>query len=543
LFEAEHTGLGEDPMPTSYLDLKIDGQSVIDVIPGNVSVTQELNRHWWCHIQCRHLGDQRLGIGDQSAMRVEQWLGKDLQVVAVESGVTIFDGFVFDVELVYERSGAYSVMLQGVTKSYKMSVTERHAYYSGLKLADLAQQLAQNVGLKARVKCSDRRPLNYVQWGESDFDFLRRIADDHGCWIRPSREGIEIYDEFQSGTTLQWQAIQAADHLTSFSLKGTLSPPSFDGAHYHFHEMQSKTYKGVSDTPNFYDAAGHLVEASKKGSENALPPAYLHNRARAVTLEDYEKVLKKESVRSIGSRVTGSGESDNHSVLPGNQVQLKGTLDADGAYGITHVSHTWDPSGYSNHFSCTPWKNYTDPQAPAMKPMYGVVSARVVDNNDPGKMGRVKVQYFWQEDGNAYWARMLTPHSGADRGFMFMPEIGDEVVVAFEDGDTERPLVLGCLWNGVDQAPRQEFWGGELENNDVKRIVTKSGHRLQFVDKKQQESIVMATPKELKISLIEKTDETGRSMITLHAENGDILLSAPNGRIHVHGKFFSRDVG
>lgn len=177
-------------MTPGYLDLKIGGNSVTDVIPGSVSVTQELNRHWWCNIQCRHLEDQRSGSGQESAMRVEQWLGQDLQVVASETGATIFDGFVFDVELLYERSGAYSVMVQGVTKSYKMSVTERHAYYSETKLADMANQLAQNVDLKATVQCSDGRPLNYVQWGESDFDFLRRVADDHSCWIRPSKDGI-----------------------------------------------------------------------------------------------------------------------------------------------------------------------------------------------------------------------------------------------------------------------------------------------------------------------------------------------------------------
>ena len=260
-------------------------------------------------------------------------------------------------------------MLQGVTKSYKMSVTERHAYYTEMKLADMANKLAQNVQLKASVQCSDGRPLNYVQWGESDFEFLRRVADDHDCWIRPTKDGIEIYDKFQpTGTTLQWQNIQAADHLTSFSLKGTLSPPAFDGAHYHFHTMESKNYKNVSDTPKFYDSAAHLVDASKTGSEKALPAAYLHSRNRVVSLDDYETLLKKESVRSIGSRVTGSGESSNHNLLPGNEVKLSGTLDADGIYGITHVSHSWDPTGYSNHFTCTPWKNYVDPHPPEMKP-------------------------------------------------------------------------------------------------------------------------------------------------------------------------------
>ncbi len=530
-------------MAPAYLDLKIGGNSVLDVIPGSVSVTQELNRHWWCHVQCRHLEDQRAGSSQASAVRVEQWLGQDLQVVASETGAVIFDGFVFDVELLYERSGAYSIMMQGVTKSYKMSVTERHAYYTEMKLADIANKLAQNAQLKAKVQCSDVRPLNYVQWGESDFDFLRRVADDHGCWIRPSQDGIEIFDKFQSGATLTWQDIDAADHLTSFSLKGTLSAPAYDGAHYHFHSMSSKTYKGVSDTPQFYDSAAHLVDASKTGSEKTLPAAYLHSRNRVVNLDDYEKLLKKESVRSIGSRVTGSGESGNQHLLPGNEVKLSGTLDADGTYGLTHVSHNWDPTGYNNHFTCTPWKNYTDPHPPEMRPWYGMVPARVVEHNDPKKMGRIKVQYFWQEDSTAHWARMITPHAGADRGFMFMPEEGDEVLVAFEDGDPERPFVIGCLWNGVDQAPRQEFWGGELDKNDVKRIVTKSGHRLQFVDSQGKESIVMATPKHLKVSLIETTDETGRSMLTLHSDNGDIFLSAPNGRIHFHSKFFSREVG
>jgi len=137
----------------------------------------------------------------------------------------------------------------------------------------------------------------------------------------------------------------------------------------------------------------------------------------------------------------------------------------------------------------------------------------------------------------------MTPHAGSDRGFYFIPEIGDEVVVAFTDGDPERPVILGSLWNGVDKAPTEEFWGGEYAKNDVKRIVTKSGHRIQIVDKEGKESISIATPNHLRISLIEKTDETNRSMITLHSDNGDIFLSAPSGRIHFHSKYFSREVG
>jgi uncharacterized protein involved in type VI secretion and phage assembly len=241
--------------------------------------------------------------------------------------------------------------------------------------------------------------------------------------------------------------------------------------------------------------------------------------------------------------VHAQGESMNPKLKPGDTVEIDGLPDSTGTYGLTKVIHRWTPTGYLNEFSCTPWKKYTNPKPPQAHTWPGLVNARVVDNNDPAGVGRIKVQYFWQEENVTNWARMMTPHAGGDRGFMFLPEVGDEVVVGFGDGEVEKPVILGCVWNGVDKPPREDFWGGDVGPNDVKRIVTKSGHRIHIVDKQGKESIVLATPKELKVSMIEKTDETGRSMITLHSENGDIFLSAPNGRVHIQGKFVSEEAG
>ena len=82
-----------------------------------------------------------------------------------------------------------------------------------------------------------------------------------------------------------------------------------------------------------------------------------------------------------------------------------------------------------------------------------MISSDAHHSNDPKQMGRLRVQFFWQEDGPAHWARMISPHAGPDRGFMMMPEVGDEVGVMFEDGDPERPVIVGSLWNAVQQAP------------------------------------------------------------------------------------------
>jgi uncharacterized protein involved in type VI secretion and phage assembly len=299
----------------------------------------------------------------------------------------------------------------------------------------------------------------------------------------------------------------------------------------------------VKEEPEFYDGSGPMVDAVKRMSADKLPPGYIHQRARTVLLDQYEKLLKKESVRAIGSKIEGWGVTRQMGLRPGKEIKIEGVGDFSGVYGIRKVTHTWDTNGYKNEFWCTPWKNYTHPEPPKMRVWHGVVPGRVKANNDPLGIGRIAVRFFWQEDDQAIWIRMMTPHAGEDRGFYFIPEVGDEVVVGFEDGDADRPVILGSIWNGVDKAPTQEFWGGEFEKDDVKRIVTKSGHRIQMVDKEGKESIAIATPNFLKITLIEKTDETGRSAISICSSNGDIILSAPDGRIHFRSKFFSREVG
>jgi uncharacterized protein involved in type VI secretion and phage assembly len=521
--------------------MKIGGDLIKDALLASVEVTQELNDHWWCTVVCRQTEDKRFPT--------EDCLGQEIKILTYDqSGAenVVFDGFILDVELTYEVWGSYTAQLTAVTQSYKMDLTPRKAYYLGKTLNDVAQTLTGYVSLQSSVKGPSKKALNYVQWGESDFDFLNRLVDDYGCWLRPSAKGVEIFSSFQQGATLKWRDEEG---LLKFKTKGTLGQPSFNGAHYDHHQMKSESYTKVSDDAQFYDSVGPLVDAVKNQSKKVMPPGYVANRARVMTLDDYQTVLKKESVRAIGGNITGHGESRNQQLLPGNTVQIEGNLDAHGTYGVTKVAHRWTTTGYVNEFWCTPWKDYTNPDPPEANTIQGLVPARVVDHNDPKKMGRIRVQYYWQEDSTAHWARMVSPHAGADRGFMFMPEKGDEVVVGFENGDPEKAVIFGCVWNGVDGAPRMGFYdkagdvtsNADMNDNNVKRIVTKGGNRIQMVDKEGQQAIVLGTPHSIRIMMIEGCKETGGTMLCLDS-SGDIFLNA-GGRIHFKCAHFSREVG
>ncbi len=515
-------------------NIQIGDGMIGDALLSSVEVQQVLNQHWVCTVVCRQTEDQRI--------EVEEMLGKSVEVKTTdENGVehVHFSGLIQSVRLMYEVWGSYTAQLVAISSSYLLDITARKQYYAEQTLSSIAGTVAGRNGLSISVNAPGSKALNYVQYGETDFSFLHRLVDDYGAWLRPKEGGVEIFDSFQSGSTLQFRD---EGGLIAFSLSGTLAPPSFSGSHYDHHAMMSNNFNQVSKQPQFYDGGQRLTGAVVAASAQ-LPPGFEPQRARAMTLDDYQTQLSAESERALGSTVTGTGQSRNQNLKAGDTVAVDGLLDAKGSYGLVSVVHQWTPQGYMNEFVCTPWKSFRNARPPAARMWNGVVSARVVDHNDPKKMGRIKVQFFWQEDNATHWARATSPHAGPDRGFMFMPEVGDEVAVAFEDGDPERPVILGSLWNGVQQAPRKGYYNeADIPKNLVKRIYTKAGNRIQIADNEGTEAITIATPNQNTFTLSESHSSTGRPQIALNS-TGDIVLSAPKGRVHIIANLFTREIG
>ena len=165
------------------------------------------------------------------------------------------------------------------------------------------------------------------------------------------------------------------------------------------------------------------------------------------------------------------------------------------------------------------------------KRIEGIVLGIVTNNQDPKEVGRVKIKFPWLSDGEeSYWARVITLMGGKDRGTFFLPEVGDEVLVAFDHGDINHPYVIGALWNDVDKPPEKNADG----KNNIRKIKSRSGHEIIFDDSSEEktEKLEIRTNAGHKILL---DDSSGREKIEImdKKKNNKITIDSAQNSINI----------
>jgi uncharacterized protein involved in type VI secretion and phage assembly len=152
----------------------------------------------------------------------------------------------------------------------------------------------------------------------------------------------------------------------------------------------------------------------------------------------------------------------------------------------------------------------------------GVVTGVVTNNQDPEKLGRVRIRFPWLSDTDeSWWARVAAPSAGKGRGTFFLPEVDDEVLVAFEHGDLRFPYVVGSLWNSA-QPPLADG------KKNVLTIKSRSGHTIVLDDTDGEERISITDKSEKNSIVISSKDNA----LTITSE-GNITLSCPKGKLKV----------
>ena len=353
-------------------------------------------------------------------------------------------------------------------------------------LSDIVGELCGKASVKLLANPENRDPVGYVcQYNESDFDFIRRLAWKYKEWL--------YYD----GTRLVFGKPELPDavgleferNLISFETGvQTLARPAkvFSYVSKDDHGMAEPT----PDKPSGLDELGH--KAFQASMELFREPALQYAHSRVHHMKEMELYVKKKQESETAESHYVECSTKGVWLSVGSVVKLSCSFDkrigsvaeaSMGEFLVIDVTHdVGDDRFYGNSFRAIPSVARSLPVRDVGRSVAETQVARVIGNADPDGKGRVQVQMNWQT-GNMRtgWIRVMTPDGGGsenvptNRGFVFIPEVGDHVLVGFRHGDPNRPYVMGSLFNGRTGV------GGFAENH-LKSIRTRSGHVIELDD-------------------------------------------------------------
>jgi len=323
-----------------------------------------------------------------------------------------------------------------------------------------------------------------VQYKESTYAFINRMAAKKGEWF------------FYNGTDLVFGTLpdksvnlQYGIDLSQFDFSLKLDDLKFKYKAYdYFNEEILSSDSGDQKVSKMSDKAKVAYDSSEKLYKHETLSLYNHSLSESNAQTHLDNRVKLIKSAQTSGFVTVNGSTNNPNLILGCKIKISETIKKEdkketkvehGKYIITSLSQSCDRTGnYENSFTAIPVEIEVPPySSPHAIPFSETQSAKVMDNNDPEGLGRVRVQFAWQEPNMSPWIRIVSPHAGDDKGFYFIPEIGEEVLVAFEGGNAEKPYVIGSMFHGN---AKPESWGNS--ENDIKAIRTRSGHTIEFVD-------------------------------------------------------------
>lgn len=504
-------------MATAQSTIYIGGAKLL---PYKVSVEQHSN--WHHRFEITVATEKAKVTGGAATAPVSLTIENAIAYAGEEAEITIerpngtfnFKGFVTDVHLDQTYAGDSFIIFKGWSPTYLLEGHKSVASFEKKSLKDIFTAVTSDFpgNVSKEVKPAYKKPIPFVvRYKETQYQFLSRLAMQYGEWFYYDGQKL-VFGELPSKNP-EVNLTFGSDSMLSFNYGINLRPSAFKQQFYKYQDNAVVEHSAKSFKPGWLDPHS---KSSHKASQDLFKEEALDPILQDVEDKNHIKYLaeaKKSSI--VGEVMVFTGQSANPGITVGAEIEVNSRNGFIGKYRIIWAAHTFTGNrDYYNMFRAIPVTTASPPMnrrvvLPEAEPQVGIVK----ENNDPDKLGRVRVQLKWQQGTEMTpWIRVLTNHAGEDRGegiygTYFIPEIGDEVFLEFEQGNPDRPYMVGNKYHG--KIP-PEF--ADPDNN-FKAIKTRSGHILKFDDKDGEESI----------TIIDKNN----NQIVLNTKEESITISAP----------------
>ncbi|TMF11579.1 MAG: VgrG-related protein [Chloroflexi bacterium] len=455
---------------------------------------------------------------------------------------TLIKGEVTGFEAEYGATRLRTV-LRGYDMSHRLHRGRRTETYKNVTDSDIARKVANRAGLSVGQIDSTSGTFDHVsQANQSDWDFLKSRAREIGFELAMENGKFNFRQPIQASGAPQHGTYQNhsdplqlvfGDDLIEFRPRVTSAEQVNDVKVRGWDPVQKQAVIGSAN-------AATVATDSLQDTPSSLANKFGGPTFTAVNRPLTQQAQVDGAAGSIAELISSAfAEADglangNPKLKAGTTVSVGVVGDTfSGKYTLTSARHVFGEQGYRTQFVISGRQDRSllglaslgssnGHASAGGAPINGVVVALVTDNNDPNNAARVKLKFPWLDDDyESDWARITQLGAGPDSGAHFIPEVNDEVLVAFEFGDIRRPYVVGSLHNGQD---KPKLGNGLFDNGKVKRrgFISRKGHQFIFFDDASKAGLAFIS-------------SDGKLKISLNETNSEIHISS-QGKVHVESQ-------
>lgn len=555
------------PVLTDKLEIKINGNSYTDYEFMDVSLVQDLLKPNELKFSMRKksllknkddialtLSDKLLNAKIECKITTER---RD-ENESIKNETLTFNGIIFHVSIQRETMGHRTLFHITAYSSDYLLNDHPHCYsYENKTLSDIVfdtlKDYSSEISLDLNPMMSESIPY-VVQYNETSYQFISRLAQRYGEFFY-YENGKMVFGKMNKRDPVY---LYPDVDILGYHYELDMVHSNFAHCHHHYLDYKNSFENAVdhdeqTDRLNEY-AYAHSKSAFAKSTLQHLRGSVPENNP----VDPIQTSVKAQNMGAKSQMMLCFATTNRADLRLGSKIVIREFADKDGGgmeienhdeLVIFQITHRLNINGhYENEITAMTGTGDSPPYANVdLYPVTESQRAIVRDNKDPEKLGRVRVQFAWQElwseDMLTPWIRMAQPHGGNNKGHYFIPEIDEEVMVGFENGNAEKPFVVGTLYHGT-QRPGNNW---PNDSNTIKAIRTRNGHTVEIHDEgeggfiriydNEKENYILTYSTDEKLIKLESTGN-----IELYAKN-DIIMDAGNNIEMKAGVDFHREAG